>query len=241
MEKETNNTSPITYARGAGFLALLTLIAGSFAGYVHSSLVVSGDAVSTANNIMASESLFRLGIVSSLAMYTIFIFYALILYRLLKPVNTNHALLMLVLALIGVPIAMLNQVNPSAVLLLLSGADYLNMLSPDQINAQVTFFLRLQGYGNLIGIIFWGLWLFPLGLLVYRSGFFPRILGILLMIGCFGWLTVIIQRFLFPGFETLAYARYAAHIAELLWMLWLLIKGVNVEKWKERALKTAQI
>lgn len=237
MTKSTSDISPLTYARVAGFLALLTLIAGTFAGYVHSSLVVSGDAVSTFNNIKASESLFRFAIVSSLAMYTIFIFYALILYRLLKPVNRDHALLMLILALVGVPIAMLNQVNPSAVLLLLSDADFLNMLTTDQIYAQVMFFLKLQGYGNLISVIFWGLWLFPLGWLVFKSDYFPRILGILLMIGCFGWLIVFLQRFLLPEYEFLAYSRYAAHIAELLWMLWLLTKGVNVEKWKECAIE----
>lgn len=239
MTNSTSGISPLTYARVAGLLALFTLITGTFAGYVHSSLVVSGDAVSTFNNIKASESLFRFGIVSSLAMYTIFIFYALILYRLLKPVNRNHALLMLVLALVGVPIAMLNQINPSAVLLLLSGADYLQLLTPDQIYVQVMFFLKLQGYGNLIGIIFWGLWLFPLGWLVFKSGYFPRNLGILLMIGCFGWLIVFLQRFLLPEYELLAYSRYAAHIAELLWMLWLLTKGVNVEKWKKRTLEAA--
>ncbi|MGD8428040.1 MAG: DUF4386 domain-containing protein [Balneolaceae bacterium] len=232
MGKSTTNISPLTYARIAGFLALLILIAGSFSGYIHSNLVVTSDAATTANNIIASEVLFRLGIVSSLAMYTIFIFYVLILHRLLKPVEENHALIMLVLALTGVPIAMLNQLNPSAVLLLLSDANYLNVFTPDQLHAQVMFFLRLQGYGSLIGVIFWGLWLFPLGWLVYQSGFYPKILGILLMIGCFGWLIVVLQRFLLPAYKFLEYSRYAAHLAELFWMLWLLTKGINVEKWK---------
>lgn len=239
MTNRTADTSPLIYARVAGLLALITLISGSFAGFVHTRLVVPGDAVTKANNIMASESLFRLGIVSSLIMYTVFIFYVLVLYRLLKPVSKNHAVLMVLFALVGVPIAMLNEINQSAVLLLLSGADYLKVFAADQIHAQVMFFLNLHKYGGLIAVIFWGLWLFPLGLLVFKSGFLPRILGVLLMVGCFGWLIVFLQRFLFPSYEALAYSRFAAHIAELSWMLWLLIKGVNVEQWEKRALEFA--
>lgn len=239
MTDRATDTSPRICARVAGLLALIALVSGSFAGFVNTRLVVPGDAATTAKNIMASESLFRLGIVSGLIMYTVFILYALILYKLLKPVNKNYALLMVVLALVGVPIAMLNQINQSAALLLLSGADYLKVFAADQIHAQVMLFLRLHSHGNLIAAIFWGLWLFPLGLLVFKSGYFPRILGVLLMIGCFGWLILFLQRFLFPSYEALAYSRFAAHIAELSWMLWLLIKGVNVEQWKKRALESA--
>jgi hypothetical protein len=119
--------------------------------------------------------------------------------------------------------------------LLLSGADYLKVLAPDQLQAQAMFCLDLYQQGGLIGALFWGLWLFPLGYLVFKSGFFPKILGVLLMVGCFGWLTVVLQRFLLPDLPALGNARYAAHVAELAWMLWLLIRGVNVERWKARA------
>lgn len=101
------------------------------------------------------------------------------------------------------------------------------------------YLLKLQGYGNLIAIIFWGLWLFPLGWLVFKSGYLPKYLGILLIIGCIGWLIVFLQRYHLREYGFLAYSRYSAHIAELLWMLWLLTKGVNVEKWKERDLDIA--
>jgi hypothetical protein len=234
-----NETSPLVRARVAGLLALVILVSGSFGGFVHAKLVVPEDAVTTANNIRASESLFRLGFASGLVMYTFFILYVVVLYQLLKKVNKTHALLMLSFALVGVAIAMLNQVNQSAALLLLSGVDYLKAFTADQIHAQMMIFLRLHSNGNLIGAIFWGLWLFPLGLLVFRSGYFPRILGILLMIGCFGWLVVVVQRFLLPGYPALAYSRFAAHIAELLWMVWLLIKGVNVEQWQKSSLESA--
>ena len=239
MRDRTADISPLLYARFAGLLALITLFAGSFWGFVHTRLIVPGDAATTAANIMASESLFRLGIVSGLIMYTVFIVYVLVAYKLLKPVNKNHASLMVAFALVGVPIAMLNQVNQFAALLLLSGADYLKVFAVDQIHAQMMFFLDLHKQGALIGVIFWGLWLFPLGLLVFKSGYFPRILGVLLMIGCFGWLMVFLQRVLFPSYEALVYARFAAHVAELSWMAWLLIRGVNVEQWKKRALEAA--
>ncbi len=233
MADRATNASPLVLARVAGLLALIILVSGSFGGFVHTRLVVPGDAVTTANNIRASESLFRLGFAGGLIMYTVFIPYVVVLYRLLKPVDKTHALLMVAFALVGVPIAMLSQLNQAAALLLMSGADYLKVFTADQIDAQVMLLLRLQSHGNLIAAIFWGLWLFPLGLLVFRSSFLPRVLGVLLMIGCFGWLILVLQRFFLPGYEALAYSRFAAHVAELSWMSWLLIKGLDVERWKE--------
>jgi hypothetical protein len=227
--------SPLPLARTAGLLALATLILGTFAGSVHARLVVPGDAAASAANIIANEALFRLGIAGGLAMYTVNIFYVLALYLLFRPLDRNLALVMALLSLIGVPIAMLNQVNQAAALLLLGGADYLGAFSADQLHALVMLFLKLHGQGNVIAVIFWGLWLFPLGLLVYRSGCFPGILGVLLMIGCFGWLLVVGQRLLWPDIEVLAYSRYAAHVAELSWMLWLLIRGVDAARWNARA------
>lgn len=234
MAERSGEISPAPYARAAGLLALASLVAGSFSGYVYSRLIVPGDAATTASNILASETLFRAGFVSGLVLYTVFIFYVWVLYRLLQPVDAGQAGLMALLGLVGVPIALLNQVHQAAAWLLLSGADYLKVLAPDQLQAQAMFFLDLSQQGGLVGAIFWGLWLFPLGYLVFKSGFFPRTLGVLLMIGCFGWLTVVLQRFLLPDLPVLGYARYAAHVAELSWMLWLLIRGVNVERWNER-------
>ena len=121
--------------------------------------------------------------------------------------------------------------------LLLSGADYLTAFAPDQLQALVPLFLDLHEHGVFIAQIFWGLWLFPLGYLVFKSGFLPRILGVLLMISCFGYLIDFSTFFLFPNFNV-AINMYTGW-AELLLCLWLLIKGVNVEAWKKRALESA--
>lgn len=224
----------VRQARIAGLLGFLILAAGTFSGWVGSSLIVPGDAAATVSNLRASEGLFRLGIVAGLVMYTVFIVYALALYRLLEHVGRGHAVLMVALALVGVPIAMLNQVNQAAVLLLLNGAGGAEGFPADLLEAQVSLFLGLHRQGNLVAVVFWGLWLFPLGLLVYRSGFLPKVLGVLLMIGCFGWLAVVVQRLLLPDFEALSLARYAAHLAELSFILWLLVRGVDPHGWEER-------
>jgi hypothetical protein len=234
MTMRTSETSPLASARVVGLLNLVILAAGSYAGSVHTRLVVPGDAATTAKNILASESMFRLGIASGLVMYVVFALAVWVLYRLLEPVDRQHAALMVMLALVGVAIAMLNQANQSVTLLLLTSAEYLKAFGADQRDAQVMLFLDLHRQGGLVGAIFWGLWLFPLGFLVFKSGFFPRVLGVLLMIGCFGWLAVPVQRLLFPSYPALAASRYAAHIAELSWTLWLLIMGVNVDEWRKR-------
>jgi hypothetical protein len=229
--------NPNKIARVAGILYLIIFCLGIFAElFVRQSLIVPGDAATTVNNIMASESLFRLSLVSDLIRHTFLILLPLVLYKLLKPVNKDIALLMVIFALAGVPISMLNMLNHFAALLLLSGADYLTAFEADQLQAQVMFFLDLQKYGAFIPQ-FLGLWLLPLGYLVLKSGFLPRILGILLMIGCFGYLIDAVLFFLFAN--SAATLSLLAFIGELLFALWLLIKGVNVEQWEKRALESA--
>ena len=186
---------------------------------------------------MASESLFRSGIVSWLISQTVFVFLVLVLYKLLKPVNKNHALLMVIFALVSVPIAFINELNQFAAVLLLSGADYLTVFPADQLQAQVMFFLDLHTAGFSIASIFWGLWLLPFGYLVYKSGFLPRILGILLIIGFLGFLIDFFIFFLFPNLDVTV--GDFTGIGEILITLWLLIKGVNVEQWEKRALESA--
>jgi len=205
--------------------------------YVPSAIMVPGDAATTASNIMTSESLFRLGIVSALIVQLIQIAVVLVLYKLLKPVNKNLAVLMVIFILVGVPIAMLSELNRFAALLLLSGADYLAAFTADQLHAQVMQFLDIREYGINIAGIFWGLWLFPMGYLVFKSGYIPRILGILLMIGCFGYLIESVAFFLFPNFD--ATISLYTFWGEVLFPLWLLIKGVNIEAWEKRALEPA--
>jgi len=199
-----------------------------------------GDAATKASKIMASESLFRLGIVSTLMTQIVNLLLVLVLYKLLKPVNKNHASLMVIFLLLGVPIAMLNELNRFTALLLLSGADYLTVFTADQLQALAPLFLDLHEHGLTIAGIFWGLWLLPMGYLVFKSDYIPRILGVLLMIGCFGYLVDSATFFLLPDFyATIRQVTQFTWVGELLLPLWLLIKGVNVEQWQRRALESA--
>jgi len=236
MTTRTAETLPLVQARVAG---LLYLIANLFAPftliYLPSRLVVPGDAAGTASNILASESLFRFGIVLNLFTFIGQIFLVLALYQLLKVVNRNMASLMVIFSLAAVPIAMLNELNDLAVLQLLSGADYLNIFTTGQLQALMYFFLRLHGQGLNIAQIFWGLWLFPMGYLVFKSGFLPRLVGILLMIGCFGYVIQSFAAFLGYNVSLIFFTSWG----ELLLLFWLLIKGVNVEQWKARARESA--
>lgn len=216
--------SPKKVARITGLIGIIVLASGSFTHSVNSKLIDYEDALATANNLINAESLFRLGFVSSLVMETVFIFYAFNLYRLLKPVNKQHAMVMLILALVPVPLFMLNQLNQFAAFL----------LATSNID-QMIFFLEFHKYGGLVVSIFFGLWLFPLGLLVYKSEYLPKVLGIFLMVGCFGYLIHFFQGFLISNYESSLWTNpflVVTHLSELLIMCWLLIKGVNAEKWE---------
>jgi hypothetical protein len=188
-------------ARVAGFLYLMLFPAAFGLIYVPSRLVVPGDAAATAGKIMASESLFRLGIVSNLLIAIVHILVVLALYRLLQSVNKNMASLLVIFGLAGVPIWMLGEATQLAALLLLSGADYLKVFTADQLQALTLLFLNLHESGLNIAQIFWGLWLFPMGYLVYKSRFLPGILGVLLMIDV--WYVQSFAAFLFPNFKVI--------------------------------------
>jgi len=236
MTTHTAETSPLIRARVAGLLYLLANLFAPFALiYLPSRLIVGGDAAATANNIMASESLFRFGIVSNLFNSIANIFLVLALYQLLKVVSKNSASLMVIFSLAAVPIAMLNELTQLAVLQLLSGADHLEVFTTEQLQALAYLFLRLHGQGLNIAQIFWGLWLFPMGYLVFKSGFLPKILGILLMIGCFGYVIQSFAAFLGYNVSIIFFTSWG----ELLFLMWLLIKGVNVEQWEKRAVESA--
>ena len=176
MTTHAVETSPLVRARVAGFLYLFANLFAPFTLlYLPSRFIVRGDAAATADNILASESLFRFGIVGNLFTFIANIFLAMALYQLLKVVNKNMASLMVILFLVGVPIAMLNEVTQLAVLRLLSGADYLNTYATDQLQALAYLLLGLHDQGLLIAHIFFGLWLLPMGYLVFKSGFIPKL------------------------------------------------------------------
>ena len=215
--------------RLAGLLYLLASIPGFFALlYVPSKIFVHGNATATANNIAAHEMLFRLGIAADLIAQALFIFVALALYYLLKGVNPRHALLMLTLILVAIPIAFVNELNSIAALVLAHGADFLSVFDKPQRDALARLFLDLRGGGFDVAGIFWGLWLFPLGLLVYRSGFLPRILGVLLMIACWAYLANSFTSLVLPRYEAMVNRWISPlQLAEMVFMLWLLIKGAR--------------
>jgi hypothetical protein len=194
--------------------------------YVPSVLLVRGDAVATSRNIMASEWLFRSGTLSALMTQIIFVFQVLALYRLLQTVNKDRAVVMVVLALLGIPMAFLNEVNQLAALRLLSGADA-GAFTSVQLQAQAMLFLDMRESGILVTQVFWGLWLLPLGFLVLKSGFLPKLLGILLIVAGVGHLIDVATQLMFPGFATISQFTF---VGELLFPLWLVIKGVGVNR-----------
>jgi uncharacterized protein DUF4386 len=216
-------------ARAAGLLYLLMALSAPIGLlYVPGKLIVSGNATATADNIRASESLLRIGIASELLHQIIFVFLGLALYRLLKAVNETHAKQMVILALMSVPIMFVNVVNDIAALVLVSGADFLSVFEKPQLDALAYLFVRLHSQGIFVASIFWGLWLFPFGMLVIRSGFIPRVFGVLLMIaGCAN---------LANAFAALILPRYAPlvsqialplEVAELPIVFWLLVWGAK--------------
>jgi len=232
ITKEKMNSLKKT-ARVAGLLYLIFIVLALLGGFLYSSLIVPGDAAETANNIMANEWQFRSSFVINLIYQTCFIFLAWALYVLLKPVNKNLALLFVLCTLVAVAIHFINLLIQYAAIELLSGASYLTVFESDQLYAQAMLFLNLHNHGILVAQIFWGLWLLPLGYLVYKSGYFrfSRILGILLMIGCFGYLIDFFQYFLFPSYEVITYPGLAvATIAEFSLCGSLLFKGFRRER-----------
>ena len=213
--------------RFAGLLYVLVSIVGFFAmGYVPNKLIVHGNAAATANNILASETLFRLGIAGALIGQAGFILVALALYDLLKGVNQRHASLMVLLIVVSVPIAFLNELNSIAALVLMRGSDFLSILEKPQRDALAMLFLKLHGQGFVVSELFWGLWLFPLGLLVYRSRFLPRFLGVWLVFAGFAWVILSLMGILLPQYQDKVNTfLQPAIMGGITFMLWLLIRG----------------
>lgn len=220
-------------ARIAGILYLLMAITGGFGiMYVPSNIIVEGDPTTTAIKVVESEFLFRLVIVSNLICQTSFVFLVLALSRLFKEVDTKLTKLMLTLVTVAVPIAFLNTLNLIAVQLVLIDADYLSVFEPNQLNAIVMMFLKLHGQGNIIAQVFWGLWLYPFGILIIKSKFIPKIIGVFLVIGCFAYLGITLTSLLFPHYSemTTSILTLPLVIGEFSIIFWLLIVGIKIQK-----------
>jgi hypothetical protein len=227
--------------RFAGLLYLLTSILGFFAmGYVPGKLIVHGNAAATASSIAAHETLLRLGIAAELIGYAGFIFVALALYDLFKKVNRRHASLMVLLIVVSVPIAFLNELNSVAALDLVRGADFLSIVDKPQREALAMLFLNLHFHGFVFAEIFSGLWLFPLALLVYRSLFLPRFLGVWLALAGAAWVILCLTGILSPQYYSNVYSfTQPAVFGELVFMFWLLIKGATPPALDASALSSA--
>jgi hypothetical protein len=215
--------------RRVGLLYLVFAIPGFFAlMYVPNKLIVDGNPTASAANIAAHETLFRAGIAANLFDELLFLWVAAALYDLLSSVNRRHALIMVALVAVSVPIAMLNELNSFAALFLLHGTGGLTLFDPPHRDALALFFLDLHDKGFLIDGLFWGLWLFPLGLLVYRSGFIPRVIGILLMLNCMTYFLGSFASILTPlHSHTIHRWLFPFSFGELIFMLWILILGAT--------------
>jgi hypothetical protein len=217
-------------ARVAGFLYLLIALSAPIGLlYVPGKLIVSGNATATADNIRASEGLLRVGIASELIHQIIGVFLVLALYRLFKAVNETHAKQLVILgSLVSVPIMFVNVLNDLAALTLVSGADFLSVFEKPQLDALAYLFVRLHGQGIVVASIFWGLWLFPFGMLVIRSGFIPRVLGFLLMIAGAAYLASASATLILPQYKPLiSQIALPLEAAELPIIFWLLIWGAK--------------
>jgi hypothetical protein len=217
-------------AREAGALYLLLAVTAPVGlVYVPAKLIVDGDATATADRVRASEALLRAGIASELVHQAVAVFLVLALYRLFKAVDEALARQVVILgALVSVPIVFLNVVNEVAALALVSGAHFLSVFEKPQLDALAYLFLRMHTQGIMVASVFWGLWLFPFGLLVMRSGFIPRVFGVLLLVAGAGYLASSFASLIVPTFEPLV-SRVALplEMGELPIVLWLVIWGAR--------------
>src|SRR5215471_9189215 len=222
-------TSLSRRARIAGLLYLLMIAVGlTRLLYIPNKLFVRGDAVATAANIAANTSLFRLGMATSLIGIVIFLFVALALYRLLSGVNNSLASLMVIFVVISVAIECVNVLTDAAALRLISGPDYLSVLDKPQREALARLSLDLHSQSFVVNEIFWGLWLLPLGLLVFRSGFLPRLLGAWLILAAVGWVVVCLTGLLVPEYYDRVYSfTQPIRVGEIAFALWLVIMGAK--------------
>jgi Domain of unknown function (DUF4386) len=219
-------------SRLAGFLYLVVVVTGLFSlAYVPSQIPLSGDPRAAVNNIMASESLFRLGIAGFMIMQVAFLLLPLVLFRLLRPVGEAMATCMVALAVVSVAIGLVSSSSRLDALSLLTDARYAAMFTPQQLQAEVMLAVGEYRSGIFITKLFWGLWLLPFGYLVFRSGFLPKILGILLMLGCVGYVVEVFGELLVPGYAESLVSRFAgnkpAAVGEIGTCLWLLVIGAR--------------
>ena len=221
--------SPKTLARIAGLTYLMVAVAAGVAGYARSTIVVSGDAAATAANIRASETLFRVSIVADLLQTTFFLLTAIALYALLRHVHRLAPIVMVTLVAVSVAMQALSLVLHLAALSIATGAGFTTAFGSAGSDALTMLFTNLQHDGFVLSQMFFALWLVPLGYLVLKSGYFPRLLGYLLVLACVGYLGDLFAYFLVPDVEPafLPVSAVAGVLGEVTFIVWLLVKGVR--------------
>jgi uncharacterized protein DUF4386 len=237
MADHTVETSPQIYARIGGILYLYIIVAGTLGQlFVRDKLIVSGDAEATANNIIASQLLWRTSIAAELIMLVCSVPPALIFYLLFRPVSKNLAMLAVFFNLVELAIDAANKLNLFAALFLLGGAGYLKALEPRQLRALAYLPLKLHDYGFAISLVFFAFVCLILGYLLFRSGYFPKTLGVLMTVAGLSYLTNSFTLLLAPTYSAMVLPILVlAFIGEMSFCLWLIVKGVNVSKWKHQA------
>lgn len=233
MTSHTIESSPKIYARMAGVCYLLGAQASVFGQMViPGKLAVSGNAAATAANILAHASLYRFGVVLVFISVPFHLVWAILFYRLFKPVSRSAPLLAAFLMLLACAMWILCTLFSFASLLVLQSKNSLNAFAPEQLQALALLLLRLNDQAFDIGLVFFGLWCILIGYLIARSTFLPRTIGALYALAGLGYLTLLWQplaHFLYP------YNLALAGPGEISLLLWLLIKGVNAERWNEQA------
>ena len=233
-ERRAAEASPRSKARMAGVLYLLEGLPAVFQQVVISRLIVSGDAAATAANVQANELLFRFWFAAALLAVACHIAYTVLFYDLFRPVNRTIALLAAAISLVACALQASAALFQLAPLLVLGGGNSMGALTPGQAQALALLFFNLHTQAFNIYLIFFGFWLMPTGYLILRSTFFPRIIGVLLMLDGLGWVM-----FLWPPLATALYPviSVVAALGEIPLVLWLLVVGVNEQRWKEQASK----
>ncbi len=232
MKERIAEASPRPRARITGVVYLLYFLTAVFGEFLLRGLVADGDAAATATNILAHQSLFRLGLATGLIATACYIAVTALFYGLFKPVSSSLSLLGAFFSLVGCAILAFGSLFQLAPLVLLGGSPYLNVFKVEQLRALALMFLELNTQAGNICVVFFGVYCLLIGYLIFRSAFLPRILGGLMALAGLGWLT-----FLSPPLAShlSPYNLVLGFLAELSLMLWLLVMGVNVQRWKEQA------
>jgi hypothetical protein len=232
MMERMADASPRPSARITGVVYLLYFLTAVLGVFFMRGIVVDGDAAATATNILAHESLFRLGIATGLLATAGYIALTALFYGLFKPVSSSLSLLAAFFSLVGCAILAFASLFQIAPLVVLGGSPYLSVFKVEQLRALALMFLELNTQANNICVVFFGVYCLLIGYLIFKSAFLPRILGVLMALAGLGWLT-----FLSPPFANhlSPYNLVLGFLAELSLMLWLLVMGVNVQRWKEQA------